>query len=112
MPRACVRFCSVSPGTPSPAVPDEGVAAAILPERTWSALLVDHLLGTQACKQLTRAADAPVTAHRAVNARRACRAKRSGLHPISDQAGARWFARRAPVDERRLRSVLTERSGR
>ena len=29
-PCACVRFCSVSPATPSPAVPDERVAAAIL----------------------------------------------------------------------------------
>ena len=28
-------------------VPDEKVAAAILPERIWSALLVDHVLGTE-----------------------------------------------------------------
>ncbi len=43
-------------GACSKLVPDENVAAAILPERTWSALLVDHLLGTQACKELARAA--------------------------------------------------------
>jgi PAS domain S-box-containing protein len=37
-------------------VPDEKVAAAILPERMWSALLVDHRLGTQSCQELARAA--------------------------------------------------------
>ena len=37
-------------------VPDEKVAAAILPERTWSALLVDHVIGTQACQELAAAA--------------------------------------------------------
>jgi PAS domain S-box-containing protein len=44
-------------GAFSQIVPDEKVAAAILPERTWSALLVDHhLLGTEACKELARVA--------------------------------------------------------
>jgi signal transduction histidine kinase/CheY-like chemotaxis protein len=37
-------------------VPDEKVAAAILPERIWSALLVDHVLGTEASAELARAA--------------------------------------------------------
>ena len=37
-------------------VPDEKVAAAILPERIWSALLVDHVLGTQTSQELARAA--------------------------------------------------------
>jgi len=37
-------------------VPDEKVAAAILPERMWSALLVDHGLSTQSCQELARAA--------------------------------------------------------
>jgi signal transduction histidine kinase/DNA-binding response OmpR family regulator len=37
-------------------VPDEKVAVAILPERMWSALLVDHGLGTQSCRELARAA--------------------------------------------------------
>jgi signal transduction histidine kinase/DNA-binding response OmpR family regulator len=37
-------------------VPDEKVAAAILPERIWSALLVDHVLGTEAGRELVRAA--------------------------------------------------------
>jgi signal transduction histidine kinase/DNA-binding response OmpR family regulator len=42
-------------GAYSKIVPDEKVAAATLPERTWSALLIDHRLGTQACKALARA---------------------------------------------------------
>jgi PAS domain S-box-containing protein len=37
-------------------LPDEKVAAAILPERIWSALLVDHGLGTEASRELARAA--------------------------------------------------------
>ena len=37
-------------------VPDEKVAAAILPERIWSALLVDHVLGTEASRELAHAA--------------------------------------------------------
>jgi len=37
-------------------VPDENVAAALLPEQMWSAMLVDHALGTQACEELARAA--------------------------------------------------------
>jgi PAS domain S-box-containing protein len=35
-------------------VPDETVAAAILPERSWSAVLVDHALGTAASEALAR----------------------------------------------------------
>jgi PAS domain S-box-containing protein len=37
-------------------VPDEHVAAALLPEQMWNAMLVDHALGTQACEELARAA--------------------------------------------------------
>ena len=37
-------------------VPDESVAAAILPEQTWSAVLVDHTLGTTASEALARMA--------------------------------------------------------
>jgi len=37
-------------------VPDDNVAAALLPEQMWSAVLVDHALGTQACERLARAA--------------------------------------------------------
>jgi PAS domain S-box-containing protein len=33
-------------------VPDDGVAAALLPERAWSAVLVDHALGTAASTAL------------------------------------------------------------
>jgi PAS domain S-box-containing protein len=36
-------------------VPDEQVASALLPERAWSAVLVDHALGGEACQQLARA---------------------------------------------------------
>jgi PAS domain S-box-containing protein len=37
-------------------VPDESVAAAILPEQAWSAVLVDHTLGTVASEALARLA--------------------------------------------------------
>ncbi len=37
-------------------VPDEKVAAALLPERIWSAVFVDHALGTAASEELVRAA--------------------------------------------------------
>jgi CheY-like chemotaxis protein len=37
-------------------VPDDHVAAALLPEEMWSAVLVDHALGTQACEALAHAA--------------------------------------------------------
>ena len=37
-------------------VPDDQVAAALLPEQLWSAVLVDHALGTQASEALARAA--------------------------------------------------------
>ena len=40
-------------------VPDEKVAAAILPERIWSVLLVDHVLGTEASRELARATSVP-----------------------------------------------------
>jgi len=41
-------------------VPDEQVASALLPERAWSAVLVDHALGSEACERLARAtADIP-----------------------------------------------------
>jgi len=39
-------------------VPDETVAAAILPERSWSAVLVDHALGTAASEALARTTSA------------------------------------------------------
>jgi PAS domain S-box-containing protein len=35
-------------------VPDESVAAALLPERSWGAVLVDHSLGRAACETLAR----------------------------------------------------------
>jgi PAS domain S-box-containing protein len=36
-------------------VPDAAVATALLPERAWSAVLVDHALGAAACEQLAKA---------------------------------------------------------
>ena len=39
-------------------VPDAEVAAALLPEQIWSAMLVDHALGTPACTALMRLAAA------------------------------------------------------
>jgi CheY-like chemotaxis protein len=36
-------------------VPDEQVALALVPERAWSAMLVDHALGGAACEQLAPA---------------------------------------------------------
>ena len=47
-------------GAHTAVVPDEHVAAALLPERAWSAMLVDHALGTTACETLVRfAMDVP-----------------------------------------------------
>jgi signal transduction histidine kinase/DNA-binding response OmpR family regulator len=37
-------------------VPDERVAQALLPEQLWSAVLVDHMLGTPVCVRLAEAA--------------------------------------------------------
>jgi PAS domain S-box-containing protein len=39
-------------------VPDEQVAFALIPERVWSAVLVDHALGAAACERLARATGA------------------------------------------------------
>jgi PAS domain S-box-containing protein len=39
-------------------VPDENVAAALLPEQPWSAILADHALGTAASAELSRIAAA------------------------------------------------------
>jgi signal transduction histidine kinase/CheY-like chemotaxis protein len=36
-------------------VPDEAAALALLPERAWDAVLVDHALGAQTCERLARA---------------------------------------------------------
>ena len=43
-------------GARSKIVPDEKVAAALLPEQLWSAVLVDHALGTAASRELARLA--------------------------------------------------------
>jgi signal transduction histidine kinase/DNA-binding response OmpR family regulator len=46
-------------------VPDGNVAAALLRERAWNAILVDHALGSAACEELARAT-APAIARRIV----------------------------------------------
>jgi signal transduction histidine kinase/CheY-like chemotaxis protein len=43
-------------GAAAKIVPDEEVAAALLPEQAWDAILVDHALGTPASEKLARAA--------------------------------------------------------
>jgi CheY-like chemotaxis protein len=43
-------------GARATTVSDDSVAAAILPEREWSAVLVDHALGTAACAAVARMA--------------------------------------------------------
>ena len=94
-------------------VPDDQVAAALLPEQLWSAVLVDHALGTPASEALARAAASDAAADRAGHAgdaHRACRAQGGGLHRLSDQAGARRLACRALFDRRRLRSGARDRA--
>jgi PAS domain S-box-containing protein len=39
-------------------VPDEKVAATLLPEQLWTSVLIDHALGTHACSTFARAAGA------------------------------------------------------
>jgi CheY-like chemotaxis protein len=39
-------------------VPDETVAAVVMPERAWDAIFIDHALGRDACDALARAAAA------------------------------------------------------
>ena len=88
-------------------VPDDKVAAALLPERPWSAVLVDHALGTAQSEALARLAATvprrivlvtPAMRHRTRGA------QGSGLHRLPDQAGARRLARRALFRGRRLRA--------
>jgi PAS domain S-box-containing protein len=38
--------------------PDEAMAAALIPEQPWSAILIDHALGATACERLARMATA------------------------------------------------------
>ena len=79
-------------------VPDEKVAAALLPEHAWSAVLVDHALGTAASALFAREAATFLAPHRADHAGHAARAAGTqgrGLHRLSDQAGPRGLARRA-----------------
>ena len=39
-------------------VPDHTAAAAVMPERTWDAIFIDHALGCTACEELVRGAAA------------------------------------------------------
>ena len=93
-------------------VPDDQVAAALLPEQLWSAMLVDHALGTPASVALARLAAAIPRRHRAGHAGdapRTCRAQGGGLYRLSDQAGACRLARRTLFGRRRLRSRRRDR---
>jgi PAS domain S-box-containing protein len=45
-------------GARTKVVPDEKVAATLLPEQLWTSVLIDHALGTQACTAFARAAAA------------------------------------------------------
>ncbi|HEY1747462.1 MAG TPA: ATP-binding protein [Xanthobacteraceae bacterium] len=45
-------------GACSKIVPDEKVAATLLPEQLWSSVIIDHTLGTQACMAFATAAAA------------------------------------------------------
>ena len=90
--------------------PDETVAAALLPERAWGAILVDHAHRPRRLRR-ARARDgrgaAPLRAGDAGGAHRAARAEGGRLHRLSGQAGARGFARGA--DGRRRRRIRAAR---
>ena len=78
-------------------VPDDQVAAALLPEQLWSAVLVDHALGTPASAALARLAAA--IPRRLVLITPAMRGelaalKEAGFTGYLDQAGAGRLARR------------------
>ena len=86
-------------------VPDETVAKALLPEQYWSAVLVDHALGTEARRSPPPPGRDPA-AHRDGNAGDAAKprsAQTSWLYRLSDQAGACRLAGRALPGRRRLR---------
>jgi PAS domain S-box-containing protein len=57
--------------------PDETVAAALLPERAWGAVFIDHALGRMACETLANATSA--IAHRLVLVTPAARAELPAL---------------------------------
>jgi PAS domain S-box-containing protein len=84
-------------------VPDENVAAAILPEQAWSAVLVDHTLGTAASEALARVA--AVIPRRVVLVTPAMRTELTGLkdagftgYLIKPVRAASLAARFAPDD--------------
>ncbi|MGA8494770.1 MAG: ATP-binding protein [Xanthobacteraceae bacterium] len=84
-------------------VPDESVAAAILPEQIWSAVLVDHTLGTTASEALARMT--AVIPRRIVLVTPAMRAELTGLkdagftgYLIKPVRAASLAARFAPDD--------------
>ena len=84
-------------------VPDERVAAAILPEQAWSAVLVDHTLGTTASEALARMA--AVIPRRIVLVTPAMRTELAGLkdagftgYLIKPVRAASFAARFAPDD--------------
>ena len=99
--RWCCQTCVVS---------DAEVARALLPERTWQAVLLDHALGTEAVEALAEAAK-PFAPHRIVLFTPAARHELAtlphlvGVERLSGQAAARRFACGPPDDgARRLRA--------
>ena len=78
---------------------------ALLPERPWHAVLIDHALGLADIERLGEAARAAChAAHRDVHAGDAAGAaavRHLRLHRLSGQAAARGFARGPPDDARR-----------
>ena len=89
--------------------PNEIVAQALLPEREWSAILIDHAHRRGGDRHAARR-DArrlkPARHHDAAGAQRARGSEVARLYRLSDQAGARRLARRAFADrERRLLAI-------
>ena len=82
-------------------VSDADVAEALLPERPWHAVLIDHALGLADIERLGEAAPACHPAYRDVHAGDAAgiaAVRHLRPHRLSGQAAARGFARGPPDD--------------
>ncbi len=81
-------------------VPDEKVAATLLPEQMWTSVLIDHTLGTASVHGVCPRRDrdpAPARTGHPGDAQRAHRPQRGGLYRLPDQAGACHLTRCAHV---------------
>ncbi len=84
--------------------PNEIVAQALLPERDWSAILIDHSIGSAAIDALlvaTRSVPCRLIAMTPAARNELEDAESARLHRLSDQADARRLARRAPANRKR-----------